>query len=193
MDAPTSIAIDALLDAKIKDKERADAARRKQEQAQQEQQSQAQILKTRSETAMSEVDKMIARFGAGNALVTRSAVSIKKNVADAFDANPQLVERFRRGDVDYTELERLTIKEVNEYLPDTQKKSAGGPAIKNEAPGQTKTVAKVDIDNLDERSREFVNAQINFWKKQPGMDLQKATEKAITTYQQAEDKKKSKK
>lgn len=193
IDAPTAQVLDLLLDAKIKDKERADATLRRQEQERNQQTNNQQALKQRSDSAMSEVDKMISRFGAGNALVSRSKESIKKNVAAAFDADPKLVTRFQNGDVDYEALEKLTIKEVNEYLPETQRKQAGGPAIKTESPGQTKVASKVDIDNLDEKGREFVTAQVNFWKKQPGYDLEKANAKAVETYQAAEDKRKSKK
>lgn len=194
LDAPTAQVLDALLDAKVADKEALDSARRKQDQEQNAAQQNQRSVQERSNAAMAEIDRTIAKFATDNPLVGRAKEAIKKNVAEAFNADPTLLKRFHAGDVDYGELNKLALKEINHYLPEGAKKSAGGPAIKNENPGgAAKKGATLDINTLDEKGREFVTAQVNFWKKQPNMDLPKAQAKAIEAYTAAEEKRKSKK
>lgn len=195
LDATNAQVIDTLLEAKMQDKAAADRAQRAKELAEANQLTQQQQIQARSNAAMTEVDKMIARFGADHPLVGKSKESIKANVAAAYNADKTLMDKFNRGEVDYAALERLTIKEVNEYIPEAQRgKSAGGPAIKTSAPPNTQASKTVNEDNLDEKGREFVAGQVNFWKKQPGYeDPAKAKEKALAVYAQAEEKRKSKK
>ncbi len=149
----------------------------------------------------SELGRMVERYAktSGNPeLVRKLSPSIVKDAIDDYNGNPSLVRKYQSdGSIDWNKMDESVVAYISKWAPGTagdtsEKKPAGGPAMKNEAPaGAPDGGRQLDRDSLNEVQAEIYNSQVSFGIKQAGMTREAAEKRALENINKAEQKMKA--